>query len=146
MNGAAVMALCALIGAAGSSGADPVPAQAIEPGMRFSLQVGAAVRALQGGLRIEFEGVSADSRCPKGEQCVWAGDATLRVWLQSGAGPRELRELHTAAGARSTLQLPGHELRLLGLAPDAITGKTIARQDYVATLLLSRSASEAPER
>jgi hypothetical protein len=47
-----------------------------EMGQEFTLPVGGeAVIKLQ-NLRIEFKEVTADSRCPRNVQCVWAGEAS----------------------------------------------------------------------
>lgn len=111
----------------------PVP---IELGKPFSLRPGESARVDGGALRIGFVGVVADSRCPKGAQCVWAGDATVQIWVQQGAGPRESHALHTATGAAQVARVPGHELRLLRLDPYPVSGRPIAAQEPQATLLL----------
>jgi hypothetical protein len=125
--------------------ADPARSTNIEPGKTFSLRVGESVRSDDGALLIGFLGVPADSRCPKGAQCIWAGGATVRVWLQQAGGSRLTRELHTASNAPQVEKVPGIALRLVRLDPHPITGKAIPQGDYVATLALDRDAS-APER
>ena len=112
----------------------------IEAGKSVSLRVGESAQTRDGEWRIGFEGVSADSRCPEGVQCVWAGDATVRVWLQRRAGPRELHELHTAARAASGASAPGSDgrrLRLMRLDPSPVASKPVAPGDYVVTLTLN---------
>ena len=126
--------------------AGPAGPAVFDAGQNFSLRVGESARSREGGLQVGFEGVSADSRCPKGVQCVWAGDAIVRVWLQQGAGPRQLRTLHTAAGASQATSALDHELRLVRLDPTPVAGKALAPDGYVATLVLNRGASGAPER
>lgn len=111
----------------------PLP---IEAGQTVGLRVGQSARTSDGALRFGFEGVGADSRCPKGEQCVWAGDATVRIWLQRKGGPRERVELHTTTGAAKVGQPAAPELRLLRLEPTPVSGRTLAQRDYVATLAL----------
>lgn len=100
----------------------------------FSLRVGQTSQMSAHDLHIGFDGVLADSRCPKGEQCFSAGDATVRVWLQRGSGSRQMLELHTAAGLAQTATALGLEVRLMRLEPLPITGKAIASQAYVAAL------------
>jgi hypothetical protein len=125
--------------------ADPARSANIEPGKAFILRVGESVRSDDGALLIGFVGVPADSRCPKGEKCISAGGATIRLWLQQAGGPRLTRELHTASNAPHVENAPGIDLRLVRLDPHPISGKAIAQGDYVATLALERAAS-APER
>ncbi len=118
----------------------------VEPGRPFVLRVGEVVQTKDGAWEIGFDGVSADSRCPKGERCVWAGDATVRVWLRKPGGERLSRELHTAPGSPRA-RGPQVDLRLLRLDPAAVAGRPIAPRDYVATLTLDRDTSDAaPER
>ena len=141
---ATIVALLACSACSSASSASPVRAG---PGQPFSLRVGESARTDDGALVIGFEGVTADSRCPKGEQCVWAGDATVRVWLQQAGGPRLTRELHTASNPPHAESAPSHGLRLVRLDPLPITGKAIAQGDYIATLARDLDASvTAPER
>lgn len=127
--------------------AEPAGPVTIEVGKTFELKAGASAKTTDGALRLGFDSVTADSRCPKGEQCVWAGDATLKLWVQQGTGPRQTRELRATAGTGQALRLPGHALRLVRLAPDPVTGKSIAATDYVATFALSRdTGTDAAER
>ena len=129
--------------------AGPSPATVIHVGQNFTLKAGAFAQTPDGGLRVGFVGVTADSRCPKGVQCVWAGDGVAQVWLQRGSGPKEARELHTATGlakgANDTGTIDG-ELRLVGLDPYPIAGKDTAPGEYVATLMLSAGPPGDPIR
>ena len=122
------------------------PSVRVEQGQDFSLRVGESAQTPDGALRIGFDGVTADSRCPKGEQCIRAGDATARVWFQQGSGPKETRELRTAPEAAQSARVLDQFIRLVRLDPIAITGKAIAKSDYVATLRLSRTAASEAER
>ena len=70
----------------------------------------------------------------------------MRVWLQRGLGPKEMRELRAGPRTAQAAHVPGHDLRLLSLEPYPITGKPIAKSDYVATLIFSRAATADPER
>lgn len=120
----------------------------IEPGKDFNLKPGQSALAPGANWRVGFEGVTADSRCPKGERCVWAGDATVRVSLQQASGPKQMAELHTAQGAVQSVRMLGVEVRLLRLEPYPVSGKTLTSQDYVATLTvpLAPSPAAAAER
>lgn len=143
----AIATIVALLACSACSSASPAPPVGAGTGQPFSLRVGESARIDDGALVIGFEGVTSDSRCPKGERCVWAGDATVRVWLQQSGGPRLTRELHTASNPRQAENAPSHGLRLVRLDPLPITGKVIAQGDYVATLARDRDASvTAPER
>lgn len=118
----------------------------IELGKKFSLRTGGAAQTPDGAMRVGFEGITADSRCAKGEQCILAGEATVRVWLQRGAGQREARELHSAMGAAQAASAMGHEVHLVSLDPYPVTGKAIAKGDYVVTLTLRRGSTAESDR
>jgi hypothetical protein len=132
---------CSGAGVTAAPSATPLP---VQPGQPFALKAG-QVAAAADGLRIGLDGVSADSRCPKGEQCVWAGDATVHVWWQQAGGARQSGELHTAPGRAASIAVAGRSLRLLRLEPWPVSGRPIAPVDHVAHLLLD-AAGPAEDR
>ena len=50
-------------------------------GNTFTLKVGQTVTIQPGNLKVGFERVASDSRCPTGAMCFWEGMAQLRLWL-----------------------------------------------------------------
>jgi hypothetical protein len=138
---AAALAACAAAIAAAAANT-----QVIEADQPFQLSPGGSAELRSQALRLGLEDVTADSRCPKDVQCVWEGDATLRLWWQRGKAPREFGELHTATNAPHALRMGDMELTLLGLDPVPISSRAIAKQSYVATLRLSRTGLAAPDR
>ncbi|HEY6551748.1 MAG TPA: hypothetical protein VI669_00250 [Vicinamibacteria bacterium] len=117
-------------------------------GEAFRLKVGESVRIEAEVLQVGFDDVSADSRCPKGEQCLREGEATVRVSLREAAAPKEVVELHISSQDEGALTWRGYELKLLRLDPYPMSGKAIPRGDYVATLEVARvtSTSALPDR
>ncbi|MEO8739736.1 MAG: hypothetical protein ABI537_08540 [Casimicrobiaceae bacterium] len=142
----AVATFVASLALTGCGMADSAQRAYIELGRNFILRTGESAPTREEALRVGFDGVTADSRCPKGEQCIWAGDATARVWVQQGSGPRETRDLHAASGAAQAVTVPGYELRLVRLDPYPVSGKSIASADYTATLMLSRTSTAESDR
>lgn len=140
------VAIVASLAWSGCSVADSGTPQYFEWGKNFSLRAGESAQVRGEALRVGFEGVTADSRCPKGEQCFWAGDAIARIWTQKGAGRREMHELHTALGAAQAVHVLGHELRLVRLDPYPVSGKMIANAGPFATLMLSRNPTTESDR
>ena len=55
----------------------------VATGSEFELSVGQEARVQGTSLRIRFDGVSQDSRCPQGVQCVWAGNAVVNLRITS---------------------------------------------------------------
>ncbi len=140
------MVIVASLACMACSMASPGKTPVLEIDKSLTLRAGESAQVLDGGLRLGFDGVTADSRCPKGEQCFRAGDATARVWLQRGGGAKQAGELKTSPGASQAVRLLGYEVRLLSLDPYPMSGKPIANADYIATLQLSRSLTDTLDR
>ncbi len=111
----------------------------------FSLRVGESARIEAEALLVGFEDVPADSRCPKGEQCIREGDATVRVWLQKASRTKETHELHTSSKEQSAVSYLNYGVRLLRLDPYPVSGRTIEQGDYMATLEVTRGSSPPPD-
>lgn len=135
---AALLTFAATFLATLGGSANPSDAQTAALGEGFTLRVGESASIEGASLQVGFLEVANDSRCPKGERCVWEGDATVRIWVQRGAGAKEKRDLHTSGKAQDSADDSGHEVRLLRLAPEPVSGRTIEQRDYVATLQVSR--------
>ena len=90
------------------------------------------------GLQITFEGVSEDSRCPTGVQCMWAGDATATFRLEKPPAAAVERTLHTNGRFERETEWQGFVLRLEDVKPHPKEGMTIAPDDYRATIVVTR--------
>jgi len=90
------------------------------------------------GLQITFEGVSDDSRCPTGVQCVWAGDASATLTLQRRPAAAVQRTLHTNGRFERQTDYEGFVVRLEDIKPYPKEGATIAADAYRATLVVTR--------
>lgn len=121
------------------AGPGDAPLPRVAPGQSVSLKPGEAAQSADGSLRFGFEAVTTDSRCPRNVQCVWAGNAVVRIWLQRGSGAREVRELHSSTG--STREGPDTGLRLERLDPVPVAGQELPPRNYIATLALAASAA-----
>jgi hypothetical protein len=142
----AVLALAASLGSVALGAGGPSAPRAAALDESFSLRVGESARIEAEALQIGFEGVRADSRCPRGEQCIWEGDAIVRVWLQKDSRTKETCELHTSTKKQGEVSYLGYVVRLVRLDPYPVSSRTIAPEDYVATLEVTRGSSAAPDR
>ena len=122
--------------------AEPPPSEASAPSARadlaapVTLRTGAAVRAGEPDpLRVTFEAVEDDSRCPRSVVCVWAGDAAVRLRLDHASGTSVVT-LHTALEPRHAAH-GGYVVRLLRIAPERESEHTRPPW-YEVTLELSR--------
>ena len=88
-------------------------------------------------LRVTFDRVGADSRCPSDVRCIWEGDASvvLGVEMQGAAGCA--LELHTAATLQREGRCGAHGVRLVRLVPEPVSAAPpIPPASYRATLIV----------
>ena len=52
-------------------------------GQEFTLPVGQTASITGEDLKFKFDEVTADSRCPTGVQCIWAGEAKVQLSITS---------------------------------------------------------------
>ena len=106
------------------------------PNSDFELALGALVRIDDTPLAIRFDTVSEDSRCPTDAQCVWEGNATLRLTVDS-AGTAQLVQLRTAGTPQPGAAF-GYRIEYRALRPAPTTRGPIPPRSYSATLRVSR--------
>ncbi len=130
--------LLGCLGAAGGNGNAAGTMQAVRLNRPFSLRAGQEVTLRGERLRIKFEAVEEDSRCPANVTCVWAGNAAVRLAFSTSHRDRKSLTLNT--GKSATLvgerQYRGYKVRLLGLSPYPQSDQKIGARDYVVTLLV----------
>ncbi|MEP6832568.1 MAG: hypothetical protein ABJB74_04200 [Gemmatimonas sp.] len=97
----------------------------------ITLAVGASTDVPSANLRIRFDSVTADSRCPTSVKCVWAGEATvaLTVTQLSGTMSAQLLSLSTTAG-KDTATSYGQPIRLVSVQPFPVITTPIAQPLY----------------
>ena len=126
------MAMPVLCSSGCVSGSEPT----IRAGLNenFELHVGQSATVDTLALEVEFEAVTADSRCAKGVTCVWEGDAVVRLRLQWSDAPPESVELHTTANGQGSVTVDGYDISLVALGPVPVSGHSISPSEYVVTL------------
>ena len=110
-------------------------AKSVEAGSPFDLRVGEEAAIAGTDVRIRFDGVRQDSRCPSNVQCVWAGDAEAAFRITTPAGSTDL-VLHTNGQPRSA-NAGGHLIRLESVRPHPAEGSSIPPDEYIVTLAVS---------
>jgi hypothetical protein len=104
---------------------------------RFTLAAGevAVVEGVDVG--VQFVRVSGDSRCPADALCIQGGDAIVHVRVVDGSGAAE-HELHTGDANRASASHRDLRIALLELQPYPFSSRTIAPDEYRATLAVTR--------
>jgi len=93
------------------------------------------------GMRLKFDRVLDDSRCPKRVSCVWTGAAHVAMIVTPDGQPPTTIEFDTnpAPGqTHMTGTAGGYTVELRALEPYPETPGTIPLQDYRATILVVR--------
>ncbi|HEX6314956.1 MAG TPA: hypothetical protein VFZ73_08860 [Gemmatimonadaceae bacterium] len=106
-----------------------------------SLRVRVGQTVIVEGLRVRFEAVDSDSRCPIDAVCVWAGDAVASFIVEQncecGTPAYEL-ELHTTLEPKSGTAY-GIRVELLHLMPSPSVSSPIKKDAYSAWIRLTRA-------
>ncbi len=112
--------------------------QATEPkrGEPFELKANETRTLADENLRVRFDGVTEDSRCPIGVQCVWEGDAAVELTLEKPPTAADTRVLHTAGRFNRETDYAGLVIRLVDLEPRPREGASIAPEDYRVRLVV----------
>lgn len=105
-------------------------------GSPFRLGVGESVKIQSSELKLGFDEVLEDSRCPADVVCVWAGTARLRAWLRAPGEPR--REIELKTFPRAPLPIDGYTVDVQALEPFPYSNVRIDPRRYVATLIVTR--------
>ncbi len=116
-----------------------------EPGGAFRTEVtlrpGEVTAVASTPLRIGFERVAADSRCPATALCIQSGDALVVFNVAiagSGAAEIRLRTVGGTTGQELIASVGGYELTIAGLQPYPQTETPIPSTDYRVTVAISR--------
>jgi hypothetical protein len=128
-----VVVFCLLVATACDEKSPAAPSVPLNE--RFTLAPGQTVIVEGAALRVEFRGVTADSRCPADALCVWVGDAVVQLRITDGSAADY--ELHTSDSTRAVATHRQTRIRLVELQPYPFSNRTIAPGDYRATLTVT---------
>lgn len=103
---------------------------------KLVLKAGQQRTMKQSRLKIKFISVIEDSRCPVDVQCVWAGNAKVKVQI-SGAHSTKVFEFNTGAGPQGDI-LEGWAIYLDELTPQRKGTAEIRPAAYRATFRVER--------
>ena len=85
-----------------------------------------------GGLKIAFVELVEDSRCPADVQCVWAGNAKIKVRVTKNGKSQVLDLEMVSRGMKPNYG--NYRIKLKALTPELRSNVRINRNAYVATI------------
>ena len=88
-------------------------------------------------VRLQFIGVTGDSRCPADAFCIQGGDALVHIRAVSGSSSPTY-QLHTGDSGRAAATHDGVRFTLVQLQPYPFSSRTIAQDEYRATFDVTR--------
>jgi hypothetical protein len=103
---------------------------------QFTLAPGETASVRGRSVKLRFESVTGDSRCPADAICIMGGDAIVRLSATGDAGSLSL-ELHTGDSSRASMTYGNVKVTLVELQPYPFSSRTIEQKDYRATLSVS---------
>lgn len=104
---------------------------------RFTLAPGELARVQDLSLSVQFLSVTGDSRCPADALCILGGDAIVHIRVIDG-GAISPYELHSGDSSRAAVTHGQVRIALVELQPYPFTSRTIAPDEYRATLTVTR--------
>ncbi len=109
-----------------------VPANARVHGETMRVQINKEKRFAKSKLSVRFVELVEDSRCPTDTNCVWAGNAKIKIRVTKYGRSHELT-LDTN-GPNQTVTAEGYSIKFVDLTPEPRSNIRINRNGYVATL------------
>ena len=138
-----VAGLAACAGSSGNNPAGPSDQRTTgSAGAEITLAPGMTVDVADVNLRVRFEKVNQDSRCPTNGliQCVWEGSAQVQLQVSHISGTESLAQVALeSAGGHDTATVYGQPLKLVRVDPAKVTLDAIPPSAYRATIRVGTS-------
>ena len=115
-----------------------MPAEARGKKGSVSVQIHTEKAVPGAGFKLKFVEMVEDSRCPEGTNCVWAGNAKVKIQLRGGRGGLKSYELNSTTQP-TVLSYAGYEIKLTGLTPKPAANVRINPDKYVATFEVTKA-------
>lgn len=88
-------------------------------------------------LKILFNTVSEDSRCPEGTTCVWEGEVKVKLTIKSKSGSEQVEIVRKGKQQENAIHKIGaHTIYLMAVNPYPKSEQKIAQEDYKITMVV----------
>jgi hypothetical protein len=112
-------------------------AEVIRLGQEFDLKINQEAAIEGEDLAVVFESVLEDSRCPEGVDCIWSGNAKIKIRSSKQKHAPAPIELNTNVGPKSSSYMD-YEIKLVALKPRPKADKPVQSNEYKATLIITK--------
>lgn len=113
-----------------------VEAAGIRKGETLRVQINTEKRFPKSKLSIRFVELIEDSRCPTDTNCIWAGNAKIKVRVKKNG--RSQNVTLDTNGPEQTVKVAGYSIKLTALTPEPRSNIRINRNGYVATFSVEK--------
>ncbi len=127
-----IILLVPLLGCAGADGSIKA-----KLGEQFSLHIGQTAQIENEPLAIRFNGISQDSRCPRGVLCVWAGEVKCEVTITYQYSSSKITLVQPGLTEPSSETYQGYRFTY-SVEPYPEAGKQIPDSDYRLNLTVDK--------
>jgi hypothetical protein len=108
-----------------------IPATAARRSETLRVQVNKEKRFAKSRLSVRFVELVEDSRCPTDTNCIWAGNAKIKIRVSKNGRSHDLT-LDTN-GPNQAAIAEGYSIKLISLTPEPRSNIRVNRNGYVAT-------------
>lgn len=136
-----VVALCLIALIACGAQAKVRGRKTVRLNQNFVLRVGQEATVAEQKLNVKFVSVPEDSRCPKGVNCIWAGN--VRVMLHVSKAKSKPSKVELSLNPRDfpdgeAANYGDYKLKLVKVDPYPVQDQQLSAGDYTVTLSVSK--------
>lgn len=104
---------------------------------KVTVQLGKTATESHSKVKVEFVELVEDSRCPADVNCVWAGNAKIKIKVTK-KGKSQTIELNSGMANKDNA-FAGYTFALEKLTPEPASNIRIDRNGYIAVIALSKA-------
>jgi len=101
------------------------------------LTFGRTYRNYEQNFTLRLDSVTEESRCPYNVECIWAGNAKVKLNFTLNNKPT-IFTLNTSGGFVRDIIISGYKIQLIELKPYPVYPDPILQKDYIACIKITR--------
>jgi len=90
-------------------------------------------------LKILFDKITEESRCPEGTTCVWEGQVKVQLTVKTKGGSQQVEIIRKGKQKENVMEKVGnHTIYLMAVNPYPKSGEKISQEDYRISLVVKK--------